>query len=580
LLFSGLPVAAQVTYYWRSEATNGNWNVDANWWRGYTEKPAGAEIIRFTNNNQASMTNDLPATNRYRIYFDSGAGSDRTIGGSTLNTFYDYGSIRPLIQNDSTAEHAINFPLRLGYSGGLELNPVNGNLTVGGTIDTNGNYIKVFGNNAKTLNLSGAISGGGGIELLENSIVLLSGNNSYTGTTTIQTGTLRLSGIGTLGTGSTVLIGSSGVLDLNGITTTVAAVKEQGSGNSGTIALGAGTLIVNGSNRGVLYQNSISGSGGVTMAGSGNTALSLFGSQSYSGATNVSGGKITSGVTMGTSSVTVTGGEFEMTADNKLGDAATLSVSGTGLLDIQGNDTVASLTASGGAVTLGSGKTLTVTGGSSIGSASTITGGTFAITGGTLVFDSASGSTSALDIGASATLKGTGTIGGATEIAGIHAPGNSVGLQVFSSTLEYAAGSFFEWELGAAKDTNSGGVRGTDYDAVNHNGLTVIPGATFKVATDLVIDYVVSSSFWAAQQDWTDIFSGPVTQGWAADTPVSVYSTSDLNNPRDVSSYGTFTISGTTLTWTPVPIPEPAAALAGVLLVAGLCYRRRNPMPA
>jgi MYXO-CTERM domain-containing protein len=41
-----------------------------------------------------------------------------------------------------------------------------------------------------------------------------------------------------------------------------------------------------------------------------------------------------------------------------------------------------------------------------------------------------------------------------------------------------------------------------------------------------------------------------------------------------VSSYGTFTITGSTLNWTAVP--EPTSALAGLLLGAGLLRRRRQ----
>jgi len=42
---------------------------------------------------------------------------------------------------------------------------------------------------------------------------------------------------------------------------------------------------------------------------------------------------------------------------------------------------------------------------------------------------------------------------------------------------------------------------------------------------------------------------------------------------HNVSSYGSFTIDGNSLTWTAVP--EAGNALAGLLLVAGLLRRRR-----
>jgi hypothetical protein len=44
--------------------------------------------------------------------------------------------------------------------------------------------------------------------------------------------------------------------------------------------------------------------------------------------------------------------------------------------------------------------------------------------------------------------------------------------------------------------------------------------------------------------------------------------------PVDVSSYGSFSISETTLSWTPIPEPT-TLGLIGVLLAAGVLRRRR-----
>jgi hypothetical protein len=74
------------------------------------------------------------ANNRFRIFFVAGASGARTISGSTANTFFDFGMVRPLIQNGSTAAHTLNFPLPVGPDYDLALNPVSGNLTLGGTI--------------------------------------------------------------------------------------------------------------------------------------------------------------------------------------------------------------------------------------------------------------------------------------------------------------------------------------------------------------------------------------------------------------------------------------------------------------
>lgn len=222
-------------------------------------------------------------------------------------------------------------------------------------------------------------------------------------------------------------------------------------------------------------------------------------------------------------------------------------------------------------------------------SAHSYTGGTH-INGGTLVLNAAgsiegtslihvaSGAT--LDVSAAAgtwtlgagqTLSGTGTIVGDITIAGIHAPGNSPGLQAIVGDATYSSTSIFNWDLAANLDTATGGTRGADYDAVNISGnLTVEAGAAFRVIQNPGLNF--SEPFWLANREWTDTFLvGGSVSGWAANSLVAVF---DLNNnPVDVSNYGSFTISGTTLSWSAVP--EPANAIAGMLLAAGLLKRRR-----
>ncbi|WP_193212276.1 autotransporter-associated beta strand repeat-containing protein [Luteolibacter marinus] len=204
LLLAAGSAHAQTTYSWRNEASNGSWSESGNWWRGYTETPSGSEILRFDNGVQTTMTNDLSATNRYRIFFDGGSAS-RVIGGSTENTFYDFGGNIPKIENLSASTQTLNFPIKLGYVHGLELNPVNGDLVIGGAIDTNGNYLKVYGDNGKSLTLGAAVSGGGGIDVNQNSRVILSGANSYSGATTVNAGILQVDGDQSAASGSVLV---------------------------------------------------------------------------------------------------------------------------------------------------------------------------------------------------------------------------------------------------------------------------------------------------------------------------------------------------------------------------------------
>lgn len=270
-----------------------------------------------------------------------------------------------------------------------------GSLTIAGNVSAGSNVLFV-GANGANISISGAISGAGGSQdntttsLFKDfaSTLTLSGNNTYSGDTRVTNGALTVAAGGTLGDGSSdVFISSAGTLNIN-TNTTVASVQETGTSNGGTIAIGSGAILtVNGANKGTLFQNSISGQGGLTVNGSGNTTLSLYGTQSYTGATRVSGAKISSGVAMATSGVTIDGGTFETSAANILGNSASVNLS-SGTYALGGSDTIGSLTMSGGSIT----------------GNSTLTAATYAVNGGTVSANLGAGS---LTVGGSAALNGT-----------------------------------------------------------------------------------------------------------------------------------------------------------------------------
>ena len=339
--------------------------------------------------------------------------------------------------------------------------------------------------------------------------------------------------------------------------------------NGGKISFSGGNFYVNGNTAAFAGSGDfdvsavMSGSSGsVTKSGTGTLKL-LTNNHTYTGSTTVSAGKLTTAVTLATSAVSVSGGEFETTADHRLADTATLAIS-AGTIDIQGNDTVASLASTGGSVTIGSGKTLSVSGTSSIGTGSTLTGGTMEATGGTLTFNSASGNSSALIIGTAAKLTGTGVIGGTTTVNGVHAVGASTaagvtGAQTVASSLNYGSASIFEWDINTAASSS---------DSVSVSGSLVISsGAIFKVVSTTAF----TDAFWNTTRNW-NVFGGldfdAFTLGYVANGL--------SQNAGDFASQGSFsfTNSGQTLTWTAVP--EPSSLLAGGLLAAGLARRRRH----
>ena len=222
-------------------------------------------------------------------------------------------------------------------------------------------------------------------------------------------------------------------------------------------------------------------------------------------------------------------------------------------------------------ITGGSAVVLNGTGRVEFNAANRYSGGT-TVNSGTLVVNNTTGSgtgTGTVTIGAAGRLEGVGTLAGATTVSGIHAPGNSPGIQTFTNGVEYTSTSIFEWEL----TSNTTVDRGTSWDGVDlttAGSLTVNPAATFKLILGPSVDF--SDNFWNTMQTW-DVFSA--TSGA---TIGSVFQTFEVTGGLNYSpTLGSFSMnSGGTLIWNASSVvPEPTSALAGLLLMAGAFRRRR-----
>ncbi|WP_208620766.1 autotransporter-associated beta strand repeat-containing protein, partial [Brucella rhizosphaerae] len=181
-------------------------------------------------------------------------------------------------------------------------------------------------NRSDAYKLSGKISGSGALAQNGTGTLILTGDNSYTGGTTISAGTLQLGDGGTSGSISGTIsndgilavnrsdklvldgsVGGTGALQQNGTGTTVLAADNSYSGgttiNAGTLQLGNGgttgsiagdvanngTLSFNRSDQ-LIFSKAISGTGSVTQDGAGTTLMT--GANTYSGATRVNAGTL------------------------------------------------------------------------------------------------------------------------------------------------------------------------------------------------------------------------------------------------------------------------------------------------
>ena len=146
------------TCYWRNEATSSDWD-SSSWynasqdasWGNHNPGYVGGNKLIFDNTNHPTMQNSWgsPGSNLWQVIFNDGTPS-RTITGTIVDTFYDNGGTMPKIENYTTVDQTINFPFVVGYSSGMEINPVHGNLLLKKRVSANGHAINVYGDDGKT----------------------------------------------------------------------------------------------------------------------------------------------------------------------------------------------------------------------------------------------------------------------------------------------------------------------------------------------------------------------------------------------------------------------------------------------
>lgn len=332
-------INAQVAVYWRGEATNGNWEwgsscdngSDGNWyyteWGGNRKRPDcyGAKFVHFDNNNQTNMElNSNDDFSIIQLIFDSSANSPRTISSSVSKKIFLKQGATAKIENYSIANHTLNVVISLDNN--AEINPINGNLTLSGNVYNNGYAVNIYGSNAKTLSISGSISGTGSFSVKQNSTVELSGANTYTGTSTVEAGTLILNNNnGALPTNANITVNSGATLKISK-NQTLAAINLQNGANliidpGATLTL-TGSMISNGTlvNNGIL-KLSISGST-ITFPG----AIILNNMNGL----EVAAGSVSLGANITPNHLTVSGGVLD------LGTHTANSTSGTGTFTLSG----------------------------------------------------------------------------------------------------------------------------------------------------------------------------------------------------------------------------------------------------
>jgi len=283
-----------------------------------------------------------------------------------------------------------------------------------------------------TTTLSGNATGAFPLLSAGSGRLVLSGTNTYTGGTGIESGTLQLGSAAALPSTGGVTLGSataigtqpanaSGVLDLNGFSPTVTALAMIGTGTSNVIGNSSTT-----SNSTLTFAG---GTGSSTFAGiiadripgvtsSQTTALtvssgtlSLTGADTYTGATSVTGGtlNIGSGGSIVSTSVSVSSGAtLQLIAGGSFAVAPNVADAGT--FNLFGSGGINTLTGAGNVSLFGS--TLTLANGGTF-TGKILSSGNVVLSGGTLSLSNAHGYTGSTTVnGGTLALTGTGSLAG------------------------------------------------------------------------------------------------------------------------------------------------------------------------
>lgn len=338
---------------------------------GDTATPAGASdmkaLISGSGNLAIDATNALTLTNAGNTYTGTTTVTGGTLRAGALNVIDDSSQV--------TLNNGTTFDLN-GFNQSVNNLTGTGNVTLGASTLTE--------NTTGSVTYGGAIGGTGSVTTAGTGTWILTGNNAWTGGTTLGGGVLQLGAGGTSGSivGNVVnnaglvinrsddvttagAISGSGTLTQNssatGTTTltgtnsyTGATTVQQGTlqlGNGGTTGSLAGTsaitldsgaaLTFNRSNA-MTVANAITGDGRVTQVGSGTTVMS--GTSAYTGGT------------------TVAAGTLNAANSSALGSGAATVDSGASLLLSFSNGTFANAVANGGLLNVtGAGNTLNST---------------------------------------------------------------------------------------------------------------------------------------------------------------------------------------------------------------------------
>ena len=424
-----------------------------------------------------------------------------TITSGTLNVVGSLASNAMVVQDGAAlqidgAALLDTASVTLNGTGNLSLT---GNEQIGSLASASNTSTVVLGTNVLTTggaantSFAGSITGSGGLTKEGNGTFSLTGANTYTGTTTVNAGILDLQGGASIADAGAVVVNAGGTLQ-------VSANETIGSiGGAGNVLLNANLTTGDGGN--TTLSGVISGAGNLTKQGAG--TLSLTGVNTYSGITNVNGGVLEftgAGAKTATGNLVVNSGGTLRTDGGALAFGQPVVLNGTGILDLDGDETIAFFSAAAGTTTdIQAGSTFTINQGAPGTAAGTIQGGGNLTKGGaqTLILSGTNtytGTTTVnsgtLDLQGGAAIIDTGSVvvnaGGTLQVSANETIGNigGAGNVVLNAHLTTGDGSstiFSGTASGTGNLIKQGAGTMTVTGTLSHNGITAVNGGTLAI---------------------------------------------------------------------------------------------------
>jgi autotransporter-associated beta strand protein len=551
---------------WTSPGS-GNWSNENSWQNGIAPSSSPGNDLQFFS-GQTLASGTITATNNLAA----------TTAANKLN-FSGTGTATSIVNVDGN-------PLRLVRNGILSPAITLSGNTTGYRYNISNDIVldddvTFHGSGTGTFVFSGAITGSGGITRTgTSSNLILTGNNNYAGSTSINAGTLQVGNdgaIGSLGNGpvniasgatlrfdrtGTVLVSNditgAGRVIINGATSSDVASLGGDNDFTGEVRLDSGSLRVTDARqlgsgtKNIIVANSsavlrIDGSGApvifppdfsVITSNPNGAIINEAGDNEILGNLTLSSGAGNTRLTVASGSLTIHG----TVTSNFTSRALELRGAGNGV--IHGN----LIDGNGANVITGFSKndagTWTLNGNNSIASGTVISGGRLVING--------SHASGAVSVASGATLAGRGSLTAATTITGTLAPGDNIGTIHFGSTLSFGAASRLQWEIGGNSLVADQAIANGALNVTNGARIDVVlnrPGNT----TNFLLSFWRSSRTWpvANASDRTGTFQLGTVTGDSAGHPVATYGSFALQH----------TTTGVNLVWTPLPgfpiIDEP-----------------------